>query len=169
MFLGWLPLLILMVYIFFFNLGYGAMIWITVVEILPLHVRSVATSLSVGFTCAWSFVTSHTYKYLKDLFDYDGIFWFYGTISFLGFLFIVIFVPETKGKSDAQIREYFQNSKKTRKIVTKNSKVPNATKINWWRLSLWLVIIIICAFYFDEKSWLVKKHTELLQKSFLIL
>ena len=129
-FLGWLPLLILMVYIFFFNLGYGAMIWITVVEILPLHVRSVATSLSVGFTCAWSFVTSHTYKYLKDLFDYDGIFWFYGTISFLGFLFIVIFVPETKGKSDAQIREYFQNSKKTRKIVTKNSKVPNATKIN---------------------------------------
>ena len=119
-----------MVYIFFFNLGYGAMIWITVVEILPLHVRSVATSLSVGFTCAWSFVTSHTYKYLKDLFDYDGIFWFYGTISFLGFLFIVIFVPETKGKSDAQIREYFQNSKKTRKIVTKNSKVPNATKIN---------------------------------------
>merc|ERR1711953_699577 len=44
----WLPLLLLMIYIFFFNLGYGAMIWITVVEILPLHVRSVATSLSVA-------------------------------------------------------------------------------------------------------------------------
>ena len=158
-----------MVYIFFFNLGYGAMIWITVVEILPLHVRSVATSLSVGFTCAWSFVTSHTYKYLKDLFDYDGIFWFYGTISFLGFLFIVIFVPETKGKSDAQIREYFQNSKKTRKIVTKNSKVPNATKINWWRLSLWLVILNNMCILLWWKKLTCKKTYRIVTESFLIL
>ena len=28
-----------MVYIFVFNLGYGAMVWITVIEILPAHVR----------------------------------------------------------------------------------------------------------------------------------
>ena len=61
----WLPLLLLMIYIFFFNLGYGAMIWITVAEILPLHVRSVATSLAVSFTCVCSFLTSHTYNDLK--------------------------------------------------------------------------------------------------------
>ncbi len=36
--IGWLPVVLLMVYIFFFNLGYGAMIWITVAEILPLQV-----------------------------------------------------------------------------------------------------------------------------------
>ena len=113
-----------MVYIFFFNLGYGAMIWITVVEILPLHVRSVATSLSVGFTCVCSFLISHTYKDLKDLMEIEGIFWLYGAISFVGLLFIVIFVPETKGKNDAQIREFFQN-----KNPLKNPKVPNA-KIN---------------------------------------
>ena len=37
--IGWLPLALLMTYIFFFNLGYGSMIWITVAEILPIHVR----------------------------------------------------------------------------------------------------------------------------------
>ncbi len=37
--IGWLPLVLMMVYIFFFNLGYGAMIFITVAEILPLKVR----------------------------------------------------------------------------------------------------------------------------------
>ena len=58
----WLPLLLLMIYIFFFNLGYGAMIGITVVEILPLQVRSVATSLSFSFSCVCSFLTSHTYS-----------------------------------------------------------------------------------------------------------
>ncbi len=35
-----LPLILLMAYIFFFNLGFGAMIWITVAEILPMKVRA---------------------------------------------------------------------------------------------------------------------------------
>ena len=38
---GWLPLLNLMAYIFFFNIGYGSMVWITVAEILPAHTRSI--------------------------------------------------------------------------------------------------------------------------------
>ena len=42
--IGWLPLALLMTYIFFFNLGYGSMIWITVAEILPIHVRCVTTN-----------------------------------------------------------------------------------------------------------------------------
>ena len=40
--INWLPLALLMAYIFFFNIGYGAMIWITVAEILPMQVRIVA-------------------------------------------------------------------------------------------------------------------------------
>ena len=72
----WLPLLLLMIYIFFFNLGYGAMIWITVAEILPLHVRSVATSLAVSFTCVCSFLTSHTYNDLKGKTNIFNLFFF---------------------------------------------------------------------------------------------
>jgi len=108
----WLPLLLLMIYIFFFNLGYGAMIWITVAEILPIHVRSVATSLAVSFTCVCSFLTSHTYSDLKGVLGVEGIFWLYGSISFAGLIFITIFVPETKGKNEAQLSEYFAKSKK---------------------------------------------------------
>ena len=117
----WLPLLLLMIYIFFFNLGYGAMIWITVVEILPLHVRSVATSLSVAFTCVCSFLTSHTYSDLKDTIMVEGIFWLYGTISFAGLLFIIFFVPETKGKTASELREYFTKSRKPMKKERTNT------------------------------------------------
>ena len=56
-------MLLAMLYIFFYNLGYGAMIWMTVVEILPQHVRSVAASLTGGFACLWYFLTTHTYRY----------------------------------------------------------------------------------------------------------
>lgn len=120
----WLPLLLLMVYIFFFNLGYGAMIWITVVEILPLHVRSVATSLSVGFTCICSFLTSHTYSYLKETISVEGVFWLYGSVSFLGLIFIMIFVPETKGKNEAQLMAYFAKKKKINVKTTKDLSNP---------------------------------------------
>jgi len=130
----WLPLLLLMIYIFFFNLGYGAMIWITVAEILPLHVRSVATSLAVSFTCVCSFLTSHTYNDLKgdpkicdDGIGIEGIFWLYGSISFVGLIFITIFVPETKGKNEAQLSEYFAKSK-LKTTIAKNHHHHSTTK-----------------------------------------
>ena len=114
----WLPLLLLMLYIFFFNLGYGAMIWITVVEILPQHVRTVATSFAVSQTCISSFLVSQTYMDLKEAITPRWVFWFYGILSLLGLLFIFIFVPETKGKTEAQIQQYFNkvpNSKRKTK------------------------------------------------------
>jgi len=103
----WLPLLLLMLYIFFFNLGYGALIWMTVVEILPQHVRTVATSFAVSQTCISGFLVSHTYIGLKSLITPKWVFWFYGILSVIGLLFIFIFVPETKGKTEAQIQQHF--------------------------------------------------------------
>ena len=38
--LDWLPVLNSMIFIFVFNLGYGSMVWMTVVEILPAHIRN---------------------------------------------------------------------------------------------------------------------------------
>ena len=35
----WLPVLNSMIFIFVFNIGYGSMIWMTVVEILPASMR----------------------------------------------------------------------------------------------------------------------------------
>ena len=98
-----------------FSQGYGAMIWITVAEILPLRVRSVLTSLAVGFTCVMSFMTSHTYNDMKETMQLEGVFWLYGAFSFLGLIFIVIWVPETQGKSEAEIQEHFVPKSKTPK------------------------------------------------------
>ena len=124
---GWLPLFLLMLYIFFFNIGYGAMIWITVAEILPQHVRSVTNSLSVGFTCVCSFLTSHTYMPMKESLKAEGVFWLYGGFSLLGFMFILIFVPETRNKSEAEIQEYFLSSsqRRARDNNQNNSNIQN--------------------------------------------
>merc|ERR1719219_428333 len=95
-YLGWIPLFNLMAYIFFFNLGYGSMVWITVAEILPAHTRSITNSISVGFTCIASFIVTYIFPHMKAAITRHGTFWFFGASSVAGFIFIALFVPETK-------------------------------------------------------------------------
>ncbi len=61
-------------------------------------------SLAVSFTCLCSFLTSHTYQGLKGDLGEAGIFWLYGAISVVGLAFIAATVPETKGKTEAEVR-----------------------------------------------------------------
>jgi facilitated trehalose transporter len=76
-------------------------------------VLTVLTSLAVGFTCVMSFMTSHTYMDMKMAMQLEGVFWLYGAFSLAGLVFVVIWVPETKGKSEAEIQEYFDPKPKT--------------------------------------------------------
>ncbi|CAB4070122.1 TRET1 [Lepeophtheirus salmonis] len=96
--ISWLPLVDLMIYIFAFNLGYGALTWVTAAEILPSKIRSLATSLSVGFVCLISFLLTYTFGLLIGIIHIRGVFWLYGGLSLLGFLYILKFIPETKDK-----------------------------------------------------------------------
>jgi hypothetical protein len=50
---------------------------------------------------------------MKDAMRLEGVFWFYGAFTFLGLIFIIIWVPETKGKSEAEIQEHFDPKPKT--------------------------------------------------------
>merc|ERR1719474_1023499 len=99
----------LTVVLFVFNLGYGSLVWMTVVEILPAHIRNLTNGLTVGWVGVLSFITSFSFPYLLSTsWAGQGAFWMYSLISFVGFLFIAIFVPETRGKTEDQIKMYFQ-------------------------------------------------------------
>ena len=62
----------------------------------------------MGWVGVLSFITSFTFPYLQDS---SLPYWLYSAISFVGFLFIAIFVPETRGKTDQEIKQYFANLK----------------------------------------------------------
>jgi len=110
--LNWLPVVDSMIFIFVFNLGYGSLVWMTVVEILPAPIRNFTNGLTVGWVGLLSFITSFSFPYLlQSSWAGQGAFWMYSVISFCGFLFIAIFVPETRGKTEDQIKLYFQSTK----------------------------------------------------------
>ncbi|XVF32655.1 hypothetical protein REPUB_Repub17cG0101200 [Reevesia pubescens] len=93
----------ILIYIGSFSAGMGAVPWVVMSEIFPINIKGVAGSLAtlVNWFGAWA--VSYTFNFLMSWSSY-GTFILYAAINALGILFVVIVVPETKGKTLEQIQ-----------------------------------------------------------------
>lgn len=105
-----------------FNIGYGSLVWMTATEILPAKIRSSTNGLTVGWTGVMSFLTTFSFPFmLNSPLGGQGCFWIYSAVSFLGFVFIASAVPETSGKTEAEISMLFQKKADNRTEEKKES------------------------------------------------
>jgi len=44
---------------------------------------------------------------MEDAFERSGSYWFYGAISAAGVVFVLLLVPETKGKTPEEMKRHF--------------------------------------------------------------
>lgn len=102
--LNWLPLVCLLTFIVVFSLGLGPLPWMMSSEILAPEIKSVGNSAAVATN--WICVSLVTFFFgpLKSLIGDDYTFWMFSIIVFIAAVFILIVVPETKGKSIQQIQ-----------------------------------------------------------------
>jgi MFS transporter, SP family, xylose:H+ symportor len=77
--------------------------WVLISEIFPNRVRGAAVSVSVSALWIACFVLTFTFPLLNSALGAARTFWLYAGICAAGFLFILLCVPETKGKSLEQI------------------------------------------------------------------
>ncbi|MCH7414360.1 sugar porter family MFS transporter [Belliella sp. R4-6] len=110
--LGWayyiqisgLPILILvLVAIGVYAMSIAPVTWVVLSEIFPNKIRGRAMSIASLFLWIASFVLTYTFPIMNQNLGSYGTFWSYCFISILGFLFIKIKLPETKGKSLEEI------------------------------------------------------------------
>jgi sugar porter (SP) family MFS transporter len=94
-----------MTYIAAFAMAMGPIPWILCSEIFPAKLRgramSVAT-LSIWLAC---YIVSQTFPMLLKSFGSTNTFWFYAACSAATFLFVLLLVPETKGRSLEEIEK----------------------------------------------------------------
>ncbi|XP_075971858.1 facilitated trehalose transporter Tret1-like [Anticarsia gemmatalis] len=112
--LGWLPLACIMIYLLGFSLAFGPIPWLMMGEILPAKIRGGAASLVTAFNWLCTFIVTKTFHNIIDGIGKAGTFWLFGCICFVGIFFIVIFVPETRGKSLEQIENKLTGRASTR-------------------------------------------------------
>uniref|UniRef100_A0A224YXB3 Proton myo inositol cotransporter n=1 Tax=Rhipicephalus zambeziensis TaxID=60191 RepID=A0A224YXB3_9ACAR len=104
---SWMTILGLLLYLFFFSPGLGAMPWTINSEIYPLWARSTCFSLATSFNWAFNLLVSMTFLTLTDAITKYGTFWLYAGLSLLGWFFFFLFLPETKGKSLEEVSDLF--------------------------------------------------------------
>lgn len=73
--------------------------WVVLSEIFPNRIRGMAMAVSTFSLWVACFVLTYTFPLLNSGLGAYGTFWLYGMICVLGFLFIKLRLPETKGKS----------------------------------------------------------------------
>ena len=98
-FSDWIPLLAVLTFAAAFSLGPNPISWLLVGEMFPLEYRGLGTSLTTAFSYICAFVGVKTFVDLQEALGLHGTFWTYAIISALGFLFAMVFVPETKGQN----------------------------------------------------------------------
>ncbi len=82
-----------------YAMSLGPVTWVLLSEIFPNRIRGVA--MAVCTFALWSACTilTFTFPILNSELGSSGTFWIYSVICFLGFIFFLIKLPETKGKS----------------------------------------------------------------------
>lgn len=102
-----LALIGLLAYIIAFSLGMGAIPWIIMSEILPTNVKGIAGSVATLANWALSWAVTMTINLLLE-WSTVGTFSLYALFTAITFIFVVLCVPETKGKTLEEIEASYR-------------------------------------------------------------
>ncbi|XP_044581604.1 facilitated trehalose transporter Tret1 isoform X2 [Cotesia glomerata] len=123
---GWLPLACIVIYIIAFSMGFGPIPWLMMGEILPAKIRGGAASVTTGFNWFCAFLVTKTFQNIIELMKITGAFWMYGGICVLGLLFVILFVPETSGRSLEEIEKKLRGPVRRMSAVANMRPMPTA-------------------------------------------
>ena len=95
---------IVLAYIACFGVGVGGVVWVVIAEIFPTKIRGRAASVATVSVWAACFVVAQTFPYLLERFG-ERVFFLYGILSAAMFLFVLLVLTETRGKSLEEIEK----------------------------------------------------------------
>jgi len=106
---GWVACVLVWIFAIGFGYSWGPCAWILVAEIWPLSVRGKGLSIAASSNWMNNFIVGQVTPTMLTHLRF-GTFIFFGTFSFMGGLFILFFVPETKGLTLEEMDEVFGSS-----------------------------------------------------------
>lgn len=98
-------------YIAGFALSWGPVTWVMLAEMFPNAIKGKAMGLAVAAQWIANLVVTVSFKVidgnstLNALFNHGFAYWLYGAVSILAAVFVIRYVPETKGRSLEAIQD----------------------------------------------------------------
>jgi len=106
----------LLVFITGFAMSAGPIIWVICSEIYPLSGRDLGITTSTATNWLCNAVVGATFLTLLNVLGPAYTFWLYGSLNILFILFLLLFVPETKGVSLEKIESNLMSGKRLVRI-----------------------------------------------------
>ncbi|KAG5915015.1 hypothetical protein E4U42_000184 [Claviceps africana] len=108
----------LIIYMAFFG-SYACLTWVIPSEVYPTYLRSYGMTTSSALLFLASFTVTYNFTAMQDAMTRTGLtLGFYGGIAFLGEIYQILFMPETKNKTLEEIDAVFERP--TMDIVREN-------------------------------------------------
>jgi sugar porter (SP) family MFS transporter len=96
-------LIALLVYISFFAASFAPVMWVIISEIYPNRIKGVAMSFSTAVSWLCVFLAVYFAPVIQGTLGLSYLFGIFGVFSVLAFVFVKIWIPETKGKTLEEI------------------------------------------------------------------
>jgi MFS transporter, SP family, solute carrier family 2 (myo-inositol transporter), member 13 len=109
---GWLTAFCLFVFMAFFAVGPGVVVWLALSELMPTRIRSNGMSIALTINQAVSTTIAAIFLPTVGKFGYSTMFFVFAGCTVIYFVTAAFFLPETKGKTLEEIEEHFEGGKK---------------------------------------------------------
>jgi SP family sugar porter-like MFS transporter len=96
---GFIVVFLTVTAIAFYSFSLAPIVWVLLSEIFPNRIRGAAMSIAVFSLWVGCFTLSYSFPTLNRSLGSAKTFWLYGLICAAGFAFVLLVLPETKGKS----------------------------------------------------------------------
>ena len=93
---------------FLFGIGLGSLLWVLLAEMSPVRVKTVVSGLAQFNLWFVTFLITLAWPYIEDWLGISNAFFIFAVINIFSLIFIVLFIPETKGKPINEIEKLFK-------------------------------------------------------------
>jgi SP family myo-inositol transporter-like MFS transporter 13 len=108
---GWMVAITLFVFIAFFAIGPGVVVWLALSELMPTRIRSNGMSIALLINQAVATGIAGTFLPTVGKYGYSTMFFGFAACTVIYFVTAAFILPETKGKTLEEIEAHFEGNR----------------------------------------------------------
>jgi MFS family permease len=105
---GWLVAVFVYLFVGFYAMGPGVAVWLALSELMPTRIRSNGMSIALVLNQSVSTALAAVFLPVVGKYGYSTMFYLFAGFTVVYFLTVLLFLPETKGKTLEEIEKFFE-------------------------------------------------------------